>query len=535
MIPDTLLRDIHSGIDTVVIKAVINLSSSRFSELPATSRRIAIMALMLSEKADWYKGRQRALQYIGLSWQKEYENDSAEFYYLMAAKEAIGEKDYQNAGRCYGSVGLLALNTAKYDKSEEYFNLAYSSFLKCNDSLGMGMCMLNGSQNFSSRGNVAMSLRYNYKALSIGLALKNDILINGALNNIGVALLDNEDWESAQKAMLLVYKMGIRSGDKKAQAHAMNNLGIITQNMGDTTASLNYYKSFLALASDMKDKKEISLAYNNLGSLYYEQNDLTKAEDYFTKAFLLVKEIDNLSSMSHYTRNLSDVYLKKSDIQKGIDYAFTAYQWADSCESLKEKVQALKNLSDGYERLNNSHQSLLYLKDYLTYNDSLKNSENTSSLQDLKIKFETEQKEQTIKLLEKEMEIKESRLIFIIIFAILVVFVFIIIIRLKNLKVKASQSEKALAEAHLKNAQFETDSLKKELEFKNKELSLAAINLVQKHEFIESISLQLQDSVKQNNDDQKTKIQKQLSFSQNLEKERKEFQHMVDLHRNHFS
>jgi tetratricopeptide (TPR) repeat protein len=320
--------------------------------------------------------------------------------------------------------------------------------------------------------------------------------------------------------MLLVYKMGIRSGDKKAQAHAMNNLGIITQNMGDTTASLNYYKSFLALASDMKDKKEISLAYNNLGSLYYEQNDLTKAEDYFTKAFLLVKEIDNLSSMSHYTRNLSDVYLKKSDIQKGIDYAFTAYQWADSCESLKEKVQALKNLSDGYERLNNSHQSLLYLKDYLTYNDSLKNSENTSSLQDLKIKFETEQKEQTIKLLEKEMEIKESRLIFIIIFAILVVFVFIIIIRLKNLKVKASQSEKALAEAHLKNAQFETDSLKKELEFKNKELSLAAINLVQKHEFIESISLQLQDSVKQNNDDQKTKIQKQLSFSQNLEKER---------------
>ncbi|MCO7184241.1 tetratricopeptide repeat protein [Tenacibaculum sp. XPcli2-G] len=228
-----------------------------------------------------------------------------------------------------------------------------------------------------------------------------------------------------------------------------NNLGLVSEELGQNTDALNYY--FKAIESNKLNKNDIGYLYitNNIGLLYQKQNQHKKAITYFNKglskdsikekhptqyAFLLENlaasndllgkkenvlqqynevlntreklKSNNELSITHI--NLADYYKNLDQNQKALYHNYEALKYAQQTQNNKRWLEALKNLSE----LTKGEESKQYLEEYITLNDSLFQNERRLKNQFAKIRYETDKKEKENVVLKTENQQKQAEILY---------------------------------------------------------------------------------------------------------------------------
>ncbi|MGC8766069.1 MAG: tetratricopeptide repeat protein, partial [Brevinematia bacterium] len=70
-------------------------------------------------------------------------------------------------------------------------------------------------------------------------------------------------------------------GDRKQEAHELNNIAIIFYKKGELDKALEYYEESLRLKTNEKDKAP---TYNNIANIYVNKGDYKRAIEYYKKA-----------------------------------------------------------------------------------------------------------------------------------------------------------------------------------------------------------------------------------------------------------
>lgn len=346
------------------------------------------------------------------------------------------------------------------------------------------------------QGLLDISLRHYSKALDIYKEIGNISGFANALTNIGGVLLQLTEFQEAKKyfheALPLFLEMAEKRGDTIPPFQAIsiyNNLGIVHENLNEYNQAIDYYHRGISLANRIPDQQRILASlHNNLGSIHMKMGDFEEALSNIELALKIRKQMNDKAGEASSYRMLGILYKTQNNHLKAIHNFDIAYNLAASVGSTAVLSAISQQLFEIYSARNLPDSALKYHILVKEYSDKLKGEETLREFARMEIATQFQEREKT-RLLEQ----KRQRTIYTFIAVLLLLIVIILGLlyvlsqsRLRRLSLLNSNIQLAAEKAGL-----EKETLAKELEIKNKELTTNVIYQIKKSELIQNIAEKL--------------------------------------------
>ncbi len=284
------------------------------------------------------------------------------------------------------------------------------------------------------------------KAEAIYEELKDTSKLKGVLINIGSIFYSMEEYEKSKKYLnkaLSIYQSlnNLSYEDSVAFSVIYNNLSLcyLAQNITDKAIALQLKN--LGLTKKLRRKKSEAIAYANLGLMYEKIDSLNTAEYYFKKAIKQQKAIKNEYGIVLSVIDLANFYSENNKIDTALILINEAIQIAEQKQYLTQLPRAYLTLVDIYKKNKDYEKALSAYENYVKYKDY---NANKSSYEDIdKIKQEYKEAVANKEKQKQEFELKRQKIIRNAFIAIALVVIILIIVLFNRYKIK-TKSEREL-------------------------------------------------------------------------------------------
>lgn len=382
----------------------------------------------------------------------------------------------------YNDEGLIFYTRGMYTSALESFIRALNYFEKINDLRGMGMIYNNlGVISFQAK-NYLKSIEYFQKSLAIQIQIGNNQNIIDIINNIGSVHERLKNYKKAIFFHRLALKLARQESYKKSIYTSLNNIGVVYENTHHLDSARWYYKKALQYKEHINEY-EYSLSLNNIARVFLRLNMPDSAKSYLDSALVI-------SVRTGASENLLETYR-----MYGIYY------------------EQKKNIEQAYEYLK-------LFKDLILKMDSQKvegKFENFLFQQNQK-RFEQERA-----LLEKQISLQRKVQIFLGLSTVLVIVVLIFVIisirqrnKLLEDQKKITELEKLRMKEEMDNkerlAQLEKEKIVLELQHKDRQLAILAMQMTSKNDILKQVESQLEKIIELLPKGKQGVLQKIISF-----------------------
>lgn len=433
-------------------------------------------------------------------------------------------KAYKNLGKYYDHYHNLDSLRYYFKKSEETY-----VELKNDKELFKILIAWNRAENLE--GDFDTALKLSDKSITIAKQLQNGLMLSDAYQQQSTIYLDRGDYKNAFEQLINASK----SLDTLKKKYPLKE-AIIKIGMGRTETLRNnyleaipYHEDGITIFEDLNNSKWLAISYMELGNTYYDLKNYDKALLNYNKGLKLSREKKWDNFIAPYLGNIGAIYLDTKQYDKALEYLFNsnkisskhgsinnqiiflndvasaylgkkdyktalynytkALQLADSIGSIENLSDNYRERAEAYEQSGNYVNAVADYKQFITLNDSIFNTTKAKQIDELKIQYETEKKEQQILLQEKELDLlkqksKNENLIRILL---------IIGLLLSLVGFYAIQQK-------LKRNKLEKEKVDAELDFKKKELTTHALHLAKKNEVLEGLKQKAQELKASTND-----------------------------------
>jgi DNA-binding SARP family transcriptional activator len=136
-----------------------------------------------------------------------------------------------------------------------------------------------------------------------------------------------------------------RTGDRLAEAKAMNHLGIAEFRRGHCQQAISHFNQALALFREAGDQTGQAQALGRLGLVSYQQGRYQQATDYHQQALALCRQAGNHTGETYTRRNLAAVDLRQGRCQQAISQLQQALDLARQTGHRTGEAYALTKLA----------------------------------------------------------------------------------------------------------------------------------------------------------------------------------------------
>ena len=369
---------------------------------------------------------------IGESFRQFDAYDSAKFYYQKTIEQArIIEIDNLRS-KAYNGIGLINYSKGNFDTTIWFFNKSLEIDLKLDNKSKAASSYNNIGVVYKNLGKYDLALESHFKALKIRESINEEAGIAMSYSNIAHIYYYWEDNKRAIEYFNKALEIYIKVNDKRSIAQTSNNLGSVNIEMKNYKEAIKYYKEALTYFEQNNYKANLAATLYNIGLAYLGLDDSDQALDFHIKSLSIQKAIGNNEGIIISKNNIGNVYKYKGSYEKALRFYKQTLQLSLELNLKENLIDNYKATSEIYDSLQNFHKAYLYYKLYTQVKDSVFNDQSQSTIAELEKKYETEKKEQEIKLLNGEKQLQSIQLswhknIIIGITIILILFVYIII------------------------------------------------------------------------------------------------------------
>ncbi|MCD6065327.1 MAG: tetratricopeptide repeat protein [Bacteroidetes bacterium] len=292
--------------------------------------------------------------------------------YLRALKEDSVKNDRKALCNDYGKIAGVYINMGQYDKSTAASFNALRIAEELNDKKAIAVTNYGIGMNYATLARWDNALGFLNKAISLFTELKDT---NGLANSYMVVsslYSVKKDYEKALSYLKQSEQLFIAVNDKNSLADTYVNVSFMELERGNMDLVIEYARKALRLFKEAGDRPGMATAYINLQVARYYMHKGPKAPGYkqrvqecialLDSAGLAVKDIESPEYFLHIYQNKAEIYGQSGQY--------------DSAYAYQQKYGVLQ--------------------------DSLYNADKNEQIEELKIRYEAEKKEQNIALLEKE-------------------------------------------------------------------------------------------------------------------------------------
>jgi tetratricopeptide (TPR) repeat protein len=333
------------------------------------------------------------------------------------------------------------------------------------------------------------------QALKLGTKLNNAKVQAGSHLCMAYADYFIGNYPLAAKRAVRSIEFYVKTGDKKGEAYAYNQLGNIYNRQKNLTQAIECYQRSIQIKEEIGDKKTIASPLNNIGNIYAQMGKNVDAEKAFLQSLKIEIENGNMKGMAESYQCLGNLIAEKEPVgsKQFFDRALGIYDSLNDIESQvvclsavainlvnankfkesisycdralnimngegslysREKIYAV--LADANKQAGKYELACKYNDTLMQLKDSIYSSEISEQTAELKVKYETEKKEKEIAVLEKNnaeinllaQERKTAIVLISSCLAILFLFILLLVFRNRTIK-KQRETEFAKHKAEL--------------------------------------------------------------------------------------
>lgn len=482
---------------------------------------------------------------------------------ILHAREALqASRRLDNTyleGQSRNNLGRLLSNNSMYPEALKHLLQAKNIFEQVGNLQKEALALQNLGKLYKSQSNYSKALEYYFSALhlqeqlsnrertanillSIGsvhyqmdqpeesiLFYRRALKISEELDNfsdiaITATALGSVYSEMGQTGQALkAYNKALDASDKLPGLHAkatiLMNISSVYNEENSYRQALEVNDKALTLAREMSDKVLESWALENIAITHRGLQQFSKANTYLQHALSIVNEVNYPQNVVETKNRIAQNYLDMGQFGDAVSYAEEAASSAARIKAYEELIESLQMLSKAFKQ-NKDYESALSVQTRLmAVKDTLNSRQQSRQIAEMQTRYETKQKEQEIVLLQKEK--KNAQLIRNAFIAglILIIIISILIYNRQRLKIKKNKTD-------LENTRLKELQLKKDLEFKNKQLTTHSLHLVQKNEAMKELKdhlAEIKNEGENNLDQELQNLENLIDYSFNLDEDWEEF------------
>jgi signal transduction histidine kinase len=260
-------------------------------------------------------------------------------------------------------------------------------------------------------GEYEMAINHYLAALDIEEELGNDDRIASLLNNFSLVYAEQENYDRATFYLSESLEKR-RSIGQTSQVHvSTNNLGVMYRRQGQYDKALEYL--FQAAEGSLEEEPDSSLhmvAILNIGNTYRNKGDVENSLHYLNKASEYFERHNHQLDQLYAKLFLAYLYRDKGEIYTALEYIRTTIELAEA-ELHRERLKEAHLLAaELYELQGEFENAYSHFRVYHQISDTLNNNERQRRINELQIRYEVEQKDQEIELLNRESALREAQL-----------------------------------------------------------------------------------------------------------------------------
>jgi serine phosphatase RsbU (regulator of sigma subunit) len=427
---------------------VIDSLKKELKQLPADTSRIRKMI-------------QLAIEY------QFYKTDSAEKYsqIIIAESDRLGYRE----GKAEGAFiqGYLAYVKGEYDKAFLHYDQAASIFEESKDDYSRAKVMYQKGIVYVYRGNYAKANESFFDALRIGERTGNNRVVSNCLVAISNVYGRQKNYDKQLEYLQKGLQSKIEAKDDYGIAACYINLGNVFIAKQQQDSAMTYYQKALQLAERMQNPKWMNNALGSIATVYNLRKQHDVALTYGLRALAIAQKSGDKQAEIEDLQNLGSTY-------EGLKQPGEAANCYMRCIELSEQIGSPVDLQHAYEALSSVHASQKNFSEAYKYHllftnlkDSLELKENEKALAEISTRYESEKKDDKIKLLTKDTELqnnslKQKQLIIrsgAVAFAIVLLLSFFILREYRQKKKSNQKLEVAYSQIEEKNKDI-TDSIR---------------------------------------------------------------------------
>lgn len=360
-------------------------------------------ALELSESIDYLEGRADAYYLKCLIYK-----DKQDFKTALSLADKYLElyqtlNDSLKLAKGLYNLGVLLMDSGDYDLGLFYAQKSLNYSLALNDSvliLANYNCVGSIYKNGTSMSDSAAY--YFLKALEITEKKGNRYYTATILNNLGSTFISEKEYGIAKK--YLEKSLGINQSLEAWDQIALNynNLGRIASAENDTSGAMVYYRKSLDIYAQRGNEYGIADVNTNMGDLFFKEKKFNQALEKFDQALASYKKINVVKGIVTAQMNKSAVYSMMDKLSQALALQDSCLALTDEMGDKRLRMMVMKNIAVNHEKSGKFRQAYEMMIELADLTDKVYDIEKTRATFNLLIKYEKEQDQARILILEKE-------------------------------------------------------------------------------------------------------------------------------------
>ncbi len=316
-------------------------------------------------------------------------------YYLKSyeiwKKNNVSDKE-KRTSTVLGNIAIIYKLMGDYSNALKFYISALKIEEKSGDKSAVATRLTNIGNIYRVQADYPKALHYYFKSLKLKEELEDKGGVARNLGNIGIVYSEQNDFEKALEYYFNSLKIHQELDDKDGMAINYANIGIAYSDQQKNQQALDYYKKALALSEELNDKSGIAINLGNIGIIYKELGDYNTALNYYQRSLKMKQELGDKYGISLIFGNMGELYLKAkkyNDARRNLNNALFISKQINDKDGCK---QWEKNLFYLDSTLGYFKEALAHYKNFIDYNDSINNEENTKKSVQIQMQYEFDKK-----------------------------------------------------------------------------------------------------------------------------------------------
>ena len=309
-------------------------------------------------------------------------------------------------GTAYLCIALANIVKGKYEIS--YDNAVKATAIAENTGSDSLLAYSNAAvaSYYFNKGNYDKSIEKALFAVKIFDKINNPVGLLKANNIMAQVYQLKNDIPHAEKILKENLALFHKIDDSKIKVSTLHTLANVYGMQGKFAEALELDRQGLILCDAEKLDFLKSQLFDNMANCYMYSNRFTQAKEYFIKCLVIDSSFNNKKQMADTYLNLGNLFLMQKKYAEAKDNLFHSISLSDSTGYKQGKYGAYQLLSELYKTTNESDKAFTALQNAYSVKDSMINESTENKIAELETIYQSEKKEQQLKLQKAEIEKK---------------------------------------------------------------------------------------------------------------------------------
>ena len=287
--------------------------------------------------------------------------------------EEMAEAEYKLV-QAYSEMGLYSFAKSDLETLMENFpdNQKYKKMSEkiikaetANDLLGEG-------NDYYAKSDYKQALEFYEKSLAISKDLGDRKDEANAIGNIGLVYQSKGDYKQALEFYEKSLAISKNLGDRQGEAYAINDKGNVYSYKGDYKQALEFYEKSLAISKDFGDRQGEANALMGKGNVYESKGNYKKALDFYKKSLAINEEFEGgRKGEANNLNNIGIVYFRKGDYKQALEFYEKSLAIFKDLKDGRGEASAIMNIGIVYSSKGDYKQALEFYEKSLAMKKDL--------------------------------------------------------------------------------------------------------------------------------------------------------------------